>query len=111
MSVQNISCSELRDKLDNNIPITILDVRQKWETDICSFPQFMHVPLDNLPNSLDKIEDEVRKGKLLVVVCHHGVRSYHACRWLLSNNVEGVVNLQGGIDKWADDCEPQMAKY
>ena len=111
MSVQNISCLDLQEWQKQNKDILIIDVRQKWEIDICSFGQFMHVPLDNLPDSLDKIEEAARDHEQLIIACHHGVRSYHACQWLMSQNITNVINLQGGIDQWSQDCDPEMAKY
>ena len=67
-------------------PITVLDVREPWEVDLC------------------------REG-VLVVVCHHGVRSGRAAAWLRAQGFENAHNLSGGIDSWAREVEPSMRTY
>jgi rhodanese-related sulfurtransferase len=46
-----------------------------------------------------------------VVICHHGVRSYHAARYLESLGFGDVVNLSGGVAAWADEVDPAMPRY
>jgi rhodanese-related sulfurtransferase len=46
-----------------------------------------------------------------VVYCHHGVRSMRVVNFLLQRDFENVVNLEGGIDAWAVEVEPEMPRY
>ena len=60
-----------------------------------------------IPAALDRLDRE----RETVVICHHGVRSYAVVRFLEQNGFANVVNLRGGIDGWARDVDPAMAKY
>jgi rhodanese-related sulfurtransferase len=47
----------------------------------------------------------------VVLLCHHGVRSQYVASFLERLGFERLHNLAGGIDAWAKDVEPAMAKY
>lgn len=85
----------------------VVDVRESWEYQLCRIEGSVHVPLGRLPASVD----ELPRDRSLVVVCHHGVRSQHAAAWLQRIGFPDVHNLHGGIEAWAAEVEPQMARY
>ena len=58
-----------------------------------------------VPARLDEIRAQAA-GRVLVVYCHHGVRSLHAPRWLSARGVAGEANLDGGIDAWSRAVDP-----
>lgn len=90
-----------------NQGVTIIDVREPWETAICAIEGSVNVPLSTLPQNLNRL----RSDGPLVVLCHHGMRSMRAVAWLRQNGFENATNLQGGIDEWARQIEPSMATY
>lgn len=47
----------------------------------------------------------------IVLYCHHGMRSARAQGYLKSQGYTDVLNLTGGIDAWARDVAPGMARY
>ena len=85
----------------------LLDVREPWEWDICRLPGARLVPMRDLPARLA----ELNKNAETVVICHHGVRSYHAARYLETLGFANIVNLSGGVAAWADEVDPSMARY
>lgn len=87
--------------------MTILDVREGWERDLCGIGGSLHIPLNELPARLQ----ELSKDDPLVVLCHHGMRSLRAVIWLRSQGFDQAVNLAGGIDAWARQIEPGMRTY
>lgn len=87
--------------------LTILDVREPWELDRARFPDALAIPLMTLPARVG----EVPTDHPVVVVCHHGMRSYQAMSWLRQNGVANAINLDGGIDAWARQIEPSMGVY
>lgn len=87
--------------------LTILDVRDPWEREICAIHPSLAIPLAELPNHLDSLP---RTGAL-VVLCHHGVRSYQATLWLRGQGDLAALNLEGGIDAWADRVDGTMTRY
>lgn len=86
---------------------TLLDVREEWEWNTCPMPGAKQIPLRDLPARLH----ELNKNAETVVVCHHGVRSYHAALFLESAGFKEVVNLSGGVAAWADEVDPAMPRY
>ena len=87
--------------------MTVLDVREPWEVELCSIEGSLAMPLDTIPEHLEELPRE----ELLVVVCHHGVRSGRAAAWLQAHGFDNAVNLTGGIDAWAREVETQMRTY
>ncbi len=89
-----------------NAPV-LLDVREPWEWDVCHLPGAILIPMGELPARLQ----ELNKAAETVVICHHGVRSYHAARYLETVGFGDVVNLSGGVAAWADEVDPVMPRY
>jgi len=92
---------------DADQPHFVLDVREPWEVAICAFEGSLNVPMRELPTRLP----ELPRDRPLIVVCHHGMRSYQAAAWLRRNGFGNAVNLAGGIDAWARAIDPAMPSY
>jgi rhodanese-related sulfurtransferase len=88
-------------------PVTLLDVREPWEFDLCRMDGSVHIPLGQLPGRLAELDP----ARPTVVICHHGVRSLHAGAFLERQGFGDVVNLHGGIDGWARSVDAGMAIY
>ncbi|HEY9164540.1 MAG TPA: rhodanese-like domain-containing protein [Candidatus Kryptonia bacterium] len=101
-----ISVHELKDRLDKGEKITILDVREKSEFQICNIGGIL-IPLRQLPEKMSELDAE---GET-VVICHSGNRSLMAVRFLQSAGFQNVKNLTGGIDAWARFIDPAMRRY
>lgn len=85
----------------------LLDVREEWEFGLCRIEGSDLVPLQTIPARLA----ELNPSRETVVICHHGVRSYHAARFLEHNGFTNVINLTGGVDAWAKEADPTMPTY
>lgn len=86
--------------------ITLLDVREPWEAEIAALDGAVLIPLGVLEGALDQLDP----AKPIVVYCHLGVRSASA-RTLLAAHGFTARQLAGGIDAWARDLDPDMARY
>lgn len=104
--MQEISPRELAQRLRHE-KLTLLDVREPWEFEHCHIEGSLLVPLGELPARLDGLPRELP----IVTVCHHGMRSHHAAEFLLAQGYPDVVNLRGGIHRWANEVEPRMPQY
>ena len=87
--------------------LAVLDVRDAWEVEICRLPDGINIPLALLPDRLASVP----RADMLVVLCHHGMRSRQAALWLRANGIANTVNLTGGIDAWARLIDPSMRTY
>lgn len=85
----------------------VLDVREPWELDICRLAGSLDIPMNDVPDALDRLAGDVP----LVVVCHHGVRSLQVVAWLRGQGFANAINLRGGIDLWAERVEPTLRRY
>src|SRR5690242_13097559 len=95
----------LKHCLDQGNKVTLLDVREPWEFDICHIPGSVNIPMSRIVNRID----ELNKTAFTVVICHHGSRSYQVASFLEGNGFEKVSNLDGGVSAWAEQIDPQMA--
>jgi rhodanese-related sulfurtransferase len=85
----------------------LLDVREPWELGICGFAEAIALPLGRLAGR----EDELPRDRPLVVVCHTGRRSLLATRHLRALGLAQAVNLRGGVEAYALEVDPEMARY
>ena len=85
----------------------LLDVREAWELAICGFAEAIHLPLGALVGR----EQELPQDLPLVVLCHTGRRSLIATRHLRRLGWSRAINLSGGVEAYALEIEPGMARY
>jgi rhodanese-related sulfurtransferase len=104
LEVAPVELARLREEAE---PPTLLDVREPWEVAICGFPEAIHVPLRELAGRAH----ELPLDRPLVVVCHTGRRSLLATEYLRGSGLRGAVNLRGGIEAYALEVDPAMARY
>ena len=46
-----------------------------------------------------------------MVHCHLGQRSLEAASYLIGHGFTNVRSLRGGIDLWAQEVDPSLARY
>jgi rhodanese-related sulfurtransferase len=102
-----ISVRELADMRSAATEHAVLDVREARELDVCRLDDALHIPMAEVPARAEELPTD----RLLVVVCHHGVRSQMVVDYLRSAGFDNAVNLDGGIDAWACDIDPSMPRY
>jgi len=94
----------------NAAPI-VLDVREAWELQTASVqPQgfeLVHMPMASIPARLA----ELPRQQPIACLCHHGGRSAQVAHFLLNQGYEQVVNIQGGIERWASELDPSIPRY
>jgi adenylyltransferase/sulfurtransferase len=103
---KSITVQELKNKLDQGDEIVLIDVREKFEYDICKLGGTL-IPLNTIPDQIHKIP----KDKSVVVYCHHGMRSASAIKFLEQHGFNNLLNLEGGIHAWAIEIDDQMERY
>jgi adenylyltransferase/sulfurtransferase len=106
-SVPTISVRELKAKMDNGEPLTLIDVREPFEYEIARIEGSRLIPLGDLETRIS----ELPKTGVLVLQCHSGGRSEHAARILREAGFANAVNLEGGIDAWSVEVDPAVPRY
>jgi rhodanese-related sulfurtransferase len=106
MSIREITPTELQQLLAGENPPALIDVREEGEAAICSIDGSTLIPMNTLPQRLQ----ELARDRPVVLYCHGGMRSMMAGQWLSQQGFE-ALSLAGGIDRWAIEIEPEMARY
>ena len=106
--MQEISATELKQRLDNGEDIQILDVREAPEVAIAKIPGSIHIPLGQVLARMNEIDP----NRETVVHCKMGGRSARAIDALQRSGFAGnLTNLRGGITAWSNEVDPTVPKY
>ncbi len=106
--MEEITATELKQRLDHGDDIQIIDVREPHEYEIALIPGSRLIPLGQV---LDRVS-EIDAGRETVVHCKMGGRSAKAIETLQRAGFTGrLTNLQGGITAWSNEVDPSVPKY
>ena len=103
-----ITVTDLKALQDGGSAFTLLDVREPWEFETSKIAGGKHMPMGDVPS---RFQQELDPEDHIVVVCHHGVRSYNVTAWLRRQGYDKVQSLAGGIDRWAREIDPKVPVY
>jgi adenylyltransferase/sulfurtransferase len=106
--MEEITASELKQRIDRGDDLQIIDVREPNEYEIARIPGTKLIPLGQVTERAGEIDE----GRETVVHCKGGVRSARAIEALTRSGFKGkLVNLKGGITAWSNDVDPSVPKY
>src|SRR5213596_571419 len=105
--IPKMSPHELKRKIDAGEPFELIDVREPFEHEIGRIDGAKLIPLGEISERLNELSGE----RPIVVHCHTGKRSAQAVRLLQQRGFANVYNLEGGIDGWSDQIDPNVPKY
>jgi rhodanese-related sulfurtransferase len=104
-----ITPRDLATRLANDHPIFLVDVRQPWEHAMAAIAGSLLIPLSELAGRTGEIKPP---GETLIVVyCHHGIRSLSGAAILQRQGFANVASLAGGIDAWSCEVDPSVPRY
>ncbi|MBX9622826.1 MAG: hypothetical protein K2X82_03340 [Gemmataceae bacterium] len=106
--IPHLHVAELKRKLDAGEPVYLVDVRNYDEHAYCRLPDSLLVPLPELVGRADEVAPPA--GALVVVYCHHGVRSLSGAA-ILRRAGHDAASLSGGIDAWSALIDPSVPRY
>lgn len=104
-----IDCHSVKKKLDANEAFCFIDCREKSEHQTAHIVGATLIPMSELANRVSELEPQ--RNTEIVVHCHHGGRSLRVTHWLRQQGFANVKSMAGGIDQWAIEIEPGMARY
>ncbi len=105
--VRNIPAAKAAEMMQTREDVLLVDVRERWEWDACHIDGALHLPLGQVATQWGQLPSECT----LLVLCHHGVRSYAAAVMLEQNGFDSVFNVRGGIEAWALEVDARLARY
>lgn len=95
----DITVGELKEKIDAQSELTIIDVRESYEHDEFNIGGQL-IPLGELMLKLSEIDD--LKEKEVIVYCRSGNRSGMAKQLMSQAGFSNVRNLLGGMLAWEE---------
>ncbi len=101
-----ITAKELKDRLDNDPNLIVLDTRNDYEIKLGKFKNSLELPIRTFrafPDSVKNL-DESLKDKTIVTCCTGGIRCEKAASFMISQGFKDVYQLHGGILKYFEEC-------
>ncbi len=101
----DITPTELSQRLAAGEDIVLIDVREPYEWSAGHIEGATHIPMNQVPQRLS----EIPKDKEVVMICRSGGRSGHVQQHLLgAQGYTRVLNLTGGMQRWAREVDPSI---
>ncbi|MCU7815469.1 MAG: sulfurtransferase [Candidatus Thiodiazotropha sp. (ex Lucinoma kastoroae)] len=95
--IKEIDANDLQTRIAEGDEFLLLDIRSAGELAQGVLPDAEHMPMHLIPLRIS----ELPKDKAVILYCHSGARSYHACAYLAQQGFQNAINLRGGILSWA----------
>jgi rhodanese-related sulfurtransferase len=96
----DITCIELKERMDKGETLTIIDVREPYEYEEFNIGAQL-IPLGEIPTKLDELAH--LKNEEIIVHCRSGARSNNAKLFMMENGFNNVRNLAGGMVEWRNN--------
>ncbi|KTD08616.1 rhodanese-like domain-containing protein [Legionella jamestowniensis] len=98
-NIATISVQELKQRMDENPSLCLIDVRELHEWQSIRIPGAIHIPKDNLPQRIETLVSDLNQP--IYLHCKGGVRSLYAASCLLEKGYTEIYSVDGGIIEWA----------
>ena len=96
--IKEINAKELSKMIQGKNHFELVDIRTPREIERGVIPNARTLPMHLIPLHIDYFS---MSQKQIVLYCRTGSRSAQACRFLNQQGINNVINLRGGIVKWA----------
>ncbi len=106
--MQEITATELKQRLDNGDDIQLIDVRQPDEYAFAKIEGAKLVPLGEVVKRMNELDE----SKETIIHCKMGGRSAKAIEMLQQAGFKGnLSNMKGGITAWSNEVDAKVPKY
>jgi molybdopterin/thiamine biosynthesis adenylyltransferase/rhodanese-related sulfurtransferase len=104
-----ITAAELKDLVDSDKPIFLVDVREPAEWEIVKIPGATLIPKDEIlrGDALATLPND----KQIVMYCKTGVRSAETLAAVKAAGFRDAVHVQGGVTAWVNQIDPSLPIY
>ena len=109
MNPLEISVQEAKGRLDAPSPPRLVDVREEDEFAFCKIEGAELIPLSKF--AVEFAAKLPEKSEVILLYCHHGMRSLRAAEFLSGHGYADVKSVAGGIDAWAREIDPAVGRY
>ncbi|RMG98964.1 MAG: molybdopterin-synthase adenylyltransferase MoeB [Chloroflexi bacterium] len=108
-TVPSITPRELKERLERGDTLFILDVREphEWEISNLSHLGAVLIPKGQVLERMSELDT----AQEMVVHCRTGGRSAEVIQLLKQHGFRKLWNLEGGINRWAEEVDPSLPRY
>lgn len=103
----DISVEELAARRAAEPNLVLLDVREPDEVATARIDGAVHIPMREIAARIGELDASAPTA----VFCHHGGRSERVAGYLAANGFTNIVNVDGGIDTYAEKIDPSIPRY
>ncbi|MBA2737328.1 MAG: hypothetical protein H0U50_11155 [Pyrinomonadaceae bacterium] len=106
--MQEVTATELKQRMDSGEDVQLIDVRQPDEHDFARIKGAKLIPLGDIVKKMDELD----ASRETILHCKAGGRSAKAIEALQKAGYTGELkNLKGGITAWSNEVDPKIPKY
>jgi len=105
-----VTVQDVKARIDAGEKLFLIDVREPFEHQLACIDGADLIPMNTVPQRFQEIEQKADEG-VLVVFCHHGVRSLNVVNWLRGQGVEDCQSMSGGIEAWSLAIDAAVRRY
>lgn len=99
--------AEIKHRLEAGEAFRFIDVRERDEYQAARVEAAELLPMSEIQSWWQ----ELPRDQEIVIMCHHGIRSAQVCTALNRAGFEHLTNLEGGIEAWSRDVDPNVPRY
>lgn len=114
-SVPSITVKQLAEWMKTHSDLVLLDVREPFEIGSAQLkdPRVVYAPLSRLASAEKPALPTTAQNPqaLMVVFCHHGIRSVQVVAWLRQMGWQNTYDLAGGLEAYAREIDPGVGFY
>jgi sulfur-carrier protein adenylyltransferase/sulfurtransferase len=104
-----ITVQELKELLDSDKPIELIDVREPAEWEIVHIEGAKLIPKDEILRG-DALAS-LPQDRQIVMYCKTGVRSAETLAAVKNAGFKDAVHVHGGVTQWVKQIEPSLPSY
>ena len=104
-----ITCQDVKQKLDSGEEFLLLDCREQNEYELVHLENSSLMPMSEIVDRFQELTEY--QAKPVVVYCHHGGRSLQVTQYLRQQGFTDVLSMAGGIDRWSQEIDPTLPRY
>jgi len=104
-----ITAAELKELLNSDKPVALIDVREPAEWEIVRIPGAKLIPKDQILRG-DALAS-LPQDRQIVMYCKTGVRSAETLAAVKSAGFRDAVHVQGGVTGWVNQVDPSLPSY
>ena len=106
---KRISVYDLKELIGNQI--TLIDVREQVEFDICSIPGSKCIPFRLFEAHLEYWQEICKSADPIYFICRRGNESQRAVVWVQEKFGVDAFDIVGGLTKWSEVVDITFPSY